>query len=1044
MVDNAEVARWAVETAGLPRDQVETARAEADASGSPLADLLVVRGMVPLDRLPDFLAAPGRPLDRITLVAADPASLPPEAPAGAPGTPVTASRGDSGIADTMPGGPGDGPSTLILDRLPSLPVAGGAAVAAPPPVPRAEPLHGPRKFGKFLLLEELGSGGMGTVYRAFQTDLEREVALKTLHGAAAAGSTQIERFHREARAVARLEHPGIVRVFEIGREENVDYFTMEYVAGHNLGERVARNAPPVPERVRWIRDSALALQHAHEQKLIHRDLKPTNLLVNAWGAVKVADFGLARDITTGRGITLSGQALGTPHYMSPEQAAGEHDRIGPASDIYSLGATLYEILAGTPPVEGKEVLQVMQNVADGKVIPLRKVAPHLPRDLETIVMKALDPEPERRFASMAEFAADLDRFLRFEAIRARPLTWRHRLHRDLRRHGRKAAFVGVLLLLAGAGALWGWARLEVLEADAGRERERARQERAAAELRSRAQDLLHRAANPSHVLAQGGAREQVRLLREAIQLAPELAEPHFRLGTVHEGTGALAEAEQAYREARRLDPGLVRAHARLALLLLHSALDRAEGPARFRQGEELLAELERWAPQDPFTRYVRLFRDALGAEKPKLEETVAELETLADRVPESLLLRAGLHGVYLHPAGEISFGRKLRNLDLALAELTAYNGLDPLNFLARMNLGVLRIEAGDFVGAESDLEFVIQNAPEWAEPRQYLGRLRYNQGRLAEAERALREAQKLTPSPSRANFLALVLAFRKDYAGALDVIAETQAPGTIPPDTRFLRGFLFYCAGRDGEAQPDFRAFAEDQEEWVTRLRKLAEDLKKPVGAMLAESVAKDLLHFPEVLFLAPEVKLSVRRLFRAAMTYPGAREMVQKYREGTAMRREVEEITVRFAEMKRDYPEMISAWRKGLAEMKVDADVHVLLSLMAFGTKLARDAELREQKTLHRVEDCLWRAGYWYRAGKPERMRDDLRAALRFDAASAKAWYGLATAHALLGEAAECADALRSARQCGWANLRFAEDDADFEKVREAPAVKRALAEGK
>ncbi len=213
----------------------------------------------------------------------------------------------------------------VPDGRPIIHPPGGASdsptVPSVPPDQEPVPAAEPRAFGRFELLEELGSGGMGTVYKARQLDLGRIVALKALHGSLGASQSLIERFLREARAAANLDHPGLVRVFEVGCLEGTYFFTMEYVRGESLLDKVSRGPVPLAERIRWVRDAALAVHHAHLEGLVHRDIKPQNILLDTEGRVKVADFGLVREVSEGRGLTLTG---GLPYFGGPGNSYSLH------------------------------------------------------------------------------------------------------------------------------------------------------------------------------------------------------------------------------------------------------------------------------------------------------------------------------------------------------------------------------------------------------------------------------------------------------------------------------------------------------------------------------------------------------------------------------------------------------------------------------------------------------------------------------------------------------------------------------------------------
>jgi serine/threonine-protein kinase len=303
----------------------------------------------------------------------------------------------------------------------------------------------------------LGFGGMGVVYQARHLRLNRPVAVKMLLCGTYAGPAERERFQREAEAVAGLRHENIVRVHDVGDHAGRPYFTMEFVEGGSLAQKLAGAPQPAGPAARLVATLAGAVQAAHTCGIIHRDLKPANVLLTADGVAKISDFGLARRLEGGAGLTHSGVPMGTPSYMAPEQALGQTRAIGPALDVYALGAILYELLTGRPPFTGETAAATMQAVITRDPVPPSRLHGGVPRDLETICLKCLHKEPQRRYASARALADDLSRFGEGWPIHARPVGWAERSWRWCRRKPAASALLATLLavvfLTAGSG-LW--------------------------------------------------------------------------------------------------------------------------------------------------------------------------------------------------------------------------------------------------------------------------------------------------------------------------------------------------------------------------------------------------------------------------------------------------------------------------------------------------------------------------------------------------------------------------------------------------------------
>ncbi len=315
--------------------------------------------------------------------------------------------------------------------------------------PEARPA--PRCIGDYELLEKLARGGMGVVYRAWDTRLQRPVALKMIRGSQLATEEEVHRFFLEAKAAAQLDHPGIVPVFDVGEHAGEHYYVMGLVEGGSLARRIRERPLPPREAAAIVRQVAEAMAYAHRRGVIHRDLKPGNILLDVTGQPKVADFGLAKMVRDDSHLTMTGQVLGTPAYMPPEQAAGKSLDVGPEADIYSVGAILYCLLTGRPPFQAATSAETLRQVLEQEPVSPRQLNRVVGRDLETICLKCLQKEPSRRYAAAEDLARDLGHWLAGEPIEARPVGRPERLWRWCRRNPAKALLVAAVFLSLALG-----------------------------------------------------------------------------------------------------------------------------------------------------------------------------------------------------------------------------------------------------------------------------------------------------------------------------------------------------------------------------------------------------------------------------------------------------------------------------------------------------------------------------------------------------------------------------------------------------------------
>ena len=337
-------------------------------------------------------------------------------------------------------------------------------VESPPPTnatpnTNEQTLIGTARIPGYEILEVLGRGGIGVVYQARDIRLNRLVAIKMLLSGLHAGSEEKERFEREAAAVARLQHANIVQVYELGEADGRLFIVFEFVSGGNLSQKLAATPLAANEAAELIVTLADAIEHAHSHQIIHRDLKPTNVMLTHDGIPKIGDFGLAKQLAAEEGATRTGDVLGTPSYMAPEQASGRIRDIGPPTDVYALGAILYECLTGRPPFRADSAWETVSQVLSLEPVAPCQLQPRLPSDLETICLKCLEKDPAKRYATARELDEELRRFLRHEPIIARPAGWMEKFWRWCVRNPALAAAGGIiavfLMLTAASGVAFG-------------------------------------------------------------------------------------------------------------------------------------------------------------------------------------------------------------------------------------------------------------------------------------------------------------------------------------------------------------------------------------------------------------------------------------------------------------------------------------------------------------------------------------------------------------------------------------------------------------
>jgi serine/threonine protein kinase/tetratricopeptide (TPR) repeat protein len=333
---------------------------------------------------------------------------------------------------------------------------GPAAGASLPAKKKPDPAKTLADFGDYKLLEEIGRGGQGVVYRAHQKSLNRTVALKVIGLGHWATEAHLKRFRREAEAAARLEHPGIVPIHEVGERDGSCYFSMKFIEGGQLDQVIRREPMPVRRAVELIAKVTRTVHYAHEHNILHRDIKPGNILLDQKGEPHLTDFGLARLVETESTVTRTMEVLGTPSYMAPEQAVGNNDAVSSVTDVYGLGAVLYQLLTGHPPFAGGTTYETIKLLLDTEPRKPRLLNPKIDRDVSTICLKCLEKDPKRRYASALALAEDLERWLKHEPIHARRTGIFIRSRKWVRRNPTSALLAASLVALAGAAGWIAW------------------------------------------------------------------------------------------------------------------------------------------------------------------------------------------------------------------------------------------------------------------------------------------------------------------------------------------------------------------------------------------------------------------------------------------------------------------------------------------------------------------------------------------------------------------------------------------------------------
>jgi serine/threonine protein kinase/Flp pilus assembly protein TadD len=762
-------------------------------------------------------------------------------------------------------------------------------------------------LGDFRIIREVGRGGMGVVYEAEQISLGRRVALKVLPFAATMDPRHLQRFHNEARAAASLEHPHIVPVYGVGCERGIHYYAMKFIDGQPLAslikqqradpasrerqrpegppgadtpgspepltapaaaartQRAPRDATAFRQIAAWGIQAAEALEHAHSLGVVHRDIKPANLMIDGHGALWVTDYGLARTAADA-GLTMTGDVLGTLRYMSPEQALAKHGLVDHRTDIYSLGVTLYELLTGTPAVGGKDREEILNAITLQERRPPRALDAAIPRDLETIVLKAMEKSPTDRYGMAQEMADDLERFLKDEPIRARRPALIQRARKWCRRHRAFVTAALSVLLIAvvlGSGTASWWLQKR---AAAEREVELALAEAIRYQDKGQWAEGLSAARRAEGLLAGGSInaalQKRVRQRRGELEMAKRLSDIpiqiHASAGDYSRGDVASAYA-RAFREfgidVTALDPGEAaeRIRATSISVQLVEALDEWAGPGKTEgakpDSQQLLAIASAVDP-DPLRNRLR---DILGhGDLAAMKELAASEETVPlgpgalDRLASGLdRARAHQEAVALlwraqraYP-GDFSINEDLAlgcldmtppRLDEAIRFFTVAVALHPENPGAHINLGSALLHGKyphDLDAAIEEFRAAVRLAPGYLYSYNNLGAALRRKGDLDGAIRAYREALPFQPDLP---VLRLNLGSALDKKGEFDEAAKElrEAIRLLPgaPEGYLALGQVLRHKLQFAEAQKVYRAGLEKVRD-RDGVKELAQELRE-------------------------------------------------------------------------------------------------------------------------------------------------------------------------------------------------------------------------
>jgi serine/threonine-protein kinase len=684
-----------------------------------------------------------------------------------------------------------------------------------------------RRVSEYVLVSRVGRGGAAEVWKAWDVPLGRWVALKRPHPAK---SGSIERFRREALAAARLGHPNIVPIYRVSEDEGGAFIVMRFIDGKTLDEMKL----PIAQALRAVREAALAIHCAHERGVLHRDLKPENIMIDGDDHVWVLDFGLAHLSEASRDLTAAGAILGTPSFMSPEQARGEPAT--PLSDVYSLGATLYEVTTHRLPFDGRSMAEVVRQVAESEPPSPRRIDPKIPRDVETILLKAMEKEPRRRYPNARELAEDLRRYLECEPISARPASTVYRIRKALSK--RKSLIVAGLAGLLGVGIVAGllaprWLQERAAVRRAEQEADQAERELAnqrEAELRDRRArgraeapldaarrwlrefDLLSREAEDNPERARAAAEAAKKKLQEALREYPAHAEAHLEMGRLYEATGEWDRALECFDRAIHANPKFAMAYLERGLMHVdryEELRHESDGSARTMTPEAVdlraraeadLNHVRAWSEEEPELKYAEGMLDFAEG---RFAEAADRLGEYVARIPGDA--RAWCwrgHALY-----------HAERLEEAIEAFTAALRARPRMTYALLLRGICRRVKGDYAGAIADFDKVLEINPRHAGAYRNRGRARRLTADLKGAIEDYTRAIEIHPRLAEAYYnRGNARKESGDFEGAIEDFSEALEINPRYAQAYANRGFLREAmATRDpGDAEDLLRCAETD------------------------------------------------------------------------------------------------------------------------------------------------------------------------------------------------------------------------------------------